>query len=460
MPRAARFHRTDGAGITHKIELLWSGHALFGPGLGSSFTTAPQVPDSKYESMFADWATTYGRDYGGYGTAAWTKAFGNFRRSMDSVIRINRDWSIPFWASGNQFSDLTFDEWSKEVLTPTLANFDPDHASKEGLGFVASFEGGSSGQTASRRLKQSLPVTTNHLAAKKVTPVRNQGQCASCWALAAATALESAYLLNVDDSSSSSTLKLSEQQMIDCVSGRYGRYNSAGCLGGWPHEAFNYASVNNLSTSTGYPFTSGVSTGAIGNECVAAAAVKPGRAVKAAGGAMQVRPARNEAALMEAVSVAPIVVGFTVDDTFQYYAGGVYTPLGCTQNLNHALVVVGYQTEVPGTSTYDGAFWILQNSWGTSWGENGVIRIKMDGSASGPCGMYQYAYMPTQAFVVTLETIHPPPPIGTITDPGYNTWTNRQPRPPSRREYFLTLGDATSDVVDPNDFVAGSTLAG
>jgi len=403
-------------GLSSKFELLWSGHALFGPGLGFG-SAVPNVPESKYLAMFDDWAEHFNTSY--ENEASRARAYANFKQNMRRIIEINRDFSIPFWASGNQFLGESYAEFSSKVLTPQLSEYDEDTVNAS----VFQAHVSDSGAAAGRRLKQSLPSQVNWRTGGKVTPVRNQGSCASCWALAAATALESAYLLNVTGTSAQS-LRLSEQQMIDCINRFYGPYNSAGCMGGWPHEAFDYASGNNVSVNARYPYTG------VAAQCYSQDAVRPGSVVQAAGGAMQVRPSRNEAALMEAVNIAPVVVGFTVDEPFQYYAGGVYTPVTCSKSLNHALVIIGYETD-----TQDGDYWILQNSWGTTWGENGLIRIKMDGTANGPCGMYLYSFLPTQGFVVQLESsarVPPRPPPSSSSLPLTGSPPPRPAPPPPR----------------------------
>ena len=85
---------------------------------------------------------------------------------------------------------------------------------------------------------------------------------------------------------------------------------------------------------------------------------------------------RNEDALKKAVAkIGPISVCIDASSKWQYYSSGVFKG-SCSSScnaINHAVLAVGYA---------NGA-WIVKNSWGTSWGENGYIRMKMGGNICG-----------------------------------------------------------------------------
>ena len=84
----------------------------------------------------------------------------------------------------------------------------------------------------------------------------------------------------------------------------------------------------------------------------------------------------------QAVMQQPIAVYFMVDISFYEYSGGIYTPTTCSSSTNHMMIAVGYDTTGPVP------YWIVKNSWGIRWGEEGYARIKMTGDGEGPCGMY------------------------------------------------------------------------
>jgi len=97
----------------------------------------------------------------------------------------------------------------------------------------------------------------------------------------------------------------------------------------------------------------------------------------------------DEDALMQAVAtIGPIAVAIDASQrSFQTYSDGVYYDAGCTQKINHGVLVVGYGTE-------DGQdYWLVKNSWGISWGENGYV--KMARNHNNHCAIATYASYPT-----------------------------------------------------------------
>ena len=109
-------------------------------------------------------------------------------------------------------------------------------------------------------------------------------------------------------------------------------------------------------------------------------------------------PANDQNALKEAVSIGPVSVAIEADTrTFQLYSGGVLTSDDCGTNLDHGVLIVGYGTE---SNT---EYWLVKNSWGTSWGEDGYIKIERSDSTrdAGICGI---AMQPS--FPVASEASH------------------------------------------------------
>jgi cathepsin L len=94
------------------------------------------------------------------------------------------------------------------------------------------------------------PTSWNWVTAGNyVNPIQDQGQCGSCWAFAAAAAMESAHAIF-----QGSLYKLSEQNLVSCAGARYG---NLGCNGGLQTQAWNYAKTNPLESEANYPYTSG-----------------------------------------------------------------------------------------------------------------------------------------------------------------------------------------------------------
>ena len=103
-------------------------------------------------------------------------------------------------------------------------------------------------------------------------------------------------------------------------------------------------------------------------------------------------PANNEAALMKAVANQPVSVAVDAGDrTFMFYSGGVMTG-SCGTELDHGIAAIGYGVESDGTK-----YWLLKNSWGTTWGEKGFLRMEKDISDKrGLCGLAMKASYPTE----------------------------------------------------------------
>jgi C1A family cysteine protease len=181
-----------------------------------------------------------------------------------------------------------------------------------------------------------------------VTPVKDQGQCGSCWAFSATEAIESYAAL----SGKYSLLSLSAQQINSCDK------TDGGCNGGNTETAYGYVkSAGGLELASDYPYTSGT-TGKTGTCNFVASKV----AVKITG--YKAVPT-GESNLQTALNAGPVSICLAAT-RFQTYTGGILKT--CDNNVDHCVQGVGYDT---GSDPY----WLVRNSWGTSWGEKGYIRI-------------------------------------------------------------------------------------
>jgi len=197
-----------------------------------------------------------------------------------------------------------------------------------------------------------------------VTPVKNQAQCGSCWAFSTTGSIESAHAI-----ATGSLVSLSEQQLVDCA----GSYGNAGCNGGLMDSAFSYVKSNGgLCTEESYPYTA--RNGLCKKTCTPVTTITGYKDVS-----------HSTASLAAAVDQGPVSVAIEADQSsFQFYSGGVMSG-NCGRQLDHGVLAVGYGTE--GTSDY----WIVKNSWGASWGEQGYIRLS---KGSDQCGIYDSASFP------------------------------------------------------------------
>jgi len=205
----------------------------------------------------------------------------------------------------------------------------------------------------------SLPASVDWRTAGVVTAVKDQGQCGSCWAFSTTGAVEGAWAIKTGK-----LVSLSEQQLVDCDKTNYG------CNGGWPVDAMAWLIKNGGSdTEASYPYT------AKGGWCKSGV---PGGNITT----YKQIPKGSESDLQSATAnIGPVSVCIDASNTsFQLYKSGVYVEPKCNpNNLDHAVLVVGYGTE----SGKD--YWLVKNSWGTSWGESGYIKMLRNGN--NQCGI-------------------------------------------------------------------------
>ena len=197
-----------------------------------------------------------------------------------------------------------------------------------------------------------------------VTPVKNQGSCGSCWAFSATGSLEGGNFV-----ATGKLVSLSEQQLVDCDP------KSNGCGGGLMTNAFQYVKAHGLCTEEDYPYH------AKDEDCKDTQCES---AIKITG--YEETPQFDGAALKQAVAKAPVSVAVEADSAvFQMYKSGVVDSTACGTSLNHGVLAVGYTAD----------YWIVKNSWGASWGDNGYIKIKYDATGAGICGINQMNSYPT-----------------------------------------------------------------
>ena len=181
------------------------------------------------------------------------------------------------------------------------------------------------------------------VAKGKISPIKNQGSCGSCWAFSAIGALE-----NLAKKKGRSDI-LSEQQLVDCAKGYY--FRNYGCRGGWPHRALYYTYYYGSTSESSYPYR--------GNDGSCRKRYGSFRISKIyyAAGCTNLAKALRYGALTVAVAASG----------WQFYGRNTGIIHRCGYRVNHAVLLVGVDKQA----------WKIKNSWGTRWGNNGYIRLAL-----------------------------------------------------------------------------------
>ena len=212
---------------------------------------------------------------------------------------------------------------------------------------------------------EELPKEVNWVKKGAVSSVKNQLECGSCWAFSAVGAVEGEWSLEHHK-----LYNLSEQELVDCSS----YLGNQGCNGGSMDNAFEYIIQNGLCLNVSYPYNG--SDGQCQNQtCTKKVHIDTYYDV----------PHNNEEQLEKAVAKQPVSVAIQANlQSFQLYKKGIYSDPDCGDDLDHGVLVVGYGYD----SSYDMKYWIIKNSWGTHWGEDGYMRMAKDiNSTEGQCGI-------------------------------------------------------------------------
>ncbi|KAJ1698798.1 hypothetical protein LUZ63_007310 [Rhynchospora breviuscula] len=323
---------------------------VFGLIFGAPIFTA--VADDPLLSVFEKWMKNYGRNYGSI-----TEKLQRFEVFKDNFqfIESMKNKTLTYTLGLNKFADLT----NKEFLQK-YATFKPRNSSNISTSFRYANV-------------TSIPSSIDWRTLGAVTSIKDQGSCGSCWAFSAVATIEGINQIKTGD-----LISLSEQELVDCVAKCYG------CDGGFEDYAFEWVVQNGgITTEDDYPYTSGITEtqGTCSNTGNYAATISGYEYVTA----------YSESNLAKAVAKQPVSIGIDASGyDFQFYSDGIFTG-PCGTDIDHAVTVVGYGSS-DGTN-----YWIVKNSWGTSWGESGYIRMQKDiYSIAGLCGLAMEPSYPTK----------------------------------------------------------------
>ena len=224
------------------------------------------------------------------------------------------------------------------------------------------------------------PESVNWVEKGAVTPVKNQGQCGSCWSFSTTGALEGAYFIK-----NKKLLSFSEQELVDCDNLKNGGKDH-GCNGGLMDNAFKWIEKNGgLCLEKDYQYVSGETKTA--ETCQQSCSQVEGSVIVDYCDV----PASSDEDMMYALSKQPVSVAIQADQKdFQLYKSGVFTG-ECGTKLDHGVLLVGYGSEE------NGDYYLLKNSWGETWGDDGYIKLGRGSefnSGNGQCGVLMQGSYP------------------------------------------------------------------
>lgn len=314
-------------------------------------TVPPDVLAHPYWPQFYNFVDTHDKQYN---TDEFRDRFAVFVRNIGRINDVF--YKDNYNASINEWADLMEEEFSDKMGAGCVHISAPSY--------------GCDSYLPTKLELNNLPDEIDWRYKNAVTPVKNQKKCGSCWSFSATGAMEGAWAIETGD-----LVSLSEQQLLDCSVS----YGNNACNGGIMAEAFQYAIHNGMCSESEDPYEadSGYCT-----DCTPVVEIANCYNVQSG----------NQLHLKAAVARGPVSVAIEADmSVFQFYSGGVLRSKDCGDNLDHGVLVVGYGQE-------NGIkYWLVKNSWGPEWGQDGYIKIERSDSENdmGVCGIATQPVFPS-----------------------------------------------------------------
>jgi len=381
----------------------------------SSFAVANAVdapPDLAKE--FADWKTAYGKEYPNSSEENHRFEVWSMNHVFVNMHNAEEENGMhPYRVHLNHLADLTNEEYRAQMLGGYKVRQQAQPSAVE-------------------MPLDDAPDSWDWRSRGIVNDVKNQARCGSCWAFSAVAAMEGAYNLknkgNVASECAGNTCgpekspccSFSEQELVDCVRDGADKCNR----GGNPADGVSEIAENRkgfFDTEKEYPYTSG------GGQSLGVCHAKKSGAVQTGITGFKSNPQGDEASLKVAASKNVMSIGIDAShQSFQLYHTGVYVEPACSSTrLDHGVAIVGYGTGAGGD------YWIVRNSWGSTWGMDGYIHMARD--KNNQCGVATDA-IHAQAGVAPPTPPAPPGPPPTPTPPPAPSGKTHYEKPPCRSD--------------------------
>ncbi|KAK9714558.1 hypothetical protein RND81_06G103000 [Saponaria officinalis] len=312
--------------------------------------TVSRPLDDDMRSIHEQWMARHGRVY--KHDTEKEKRYKNFKENMERINKFNYNGTSKssYTLRANEFTDLTSEELRSTRKGSRSQLYRLDKILMNELNVSAfSYDGGQS----------NIAPFVDWRMSGAVTPIKNQGSCGSCWAFATVAAIES-----INQIKTVNLVSLSEQDLLDCLNSP----GNGGCSGGVMQDAFSFiAQGNRLPTEDEYPYRGEP------RQCIWPPGGDPPGSVTISNYKYLLQP-NDFTALKQALNQQPIAI--SIDSSsfdFEHYGGGIFDGQLRMNYVDHDLLLIGYGIDENGVN-----YWLLKNSWGENWGEDGYMRLLMD----------------------------------------------------------------------------------
>ncbi|MQM05827.1 hypothetical protein Taro_038641 [Colocasia esculenta] len=305
--------------------------------------------------LFEEWQVKHDKSYQDLGEKQ--KRLEIFKNNLQYIDEKNRpEHNRSFTVGLNNLADLTNEEYRSIYLSAPMNMSELFH------NFIPDLD-------LPSEVDQVQQASIDWRDRGAVTPVKNQGGCSSCWAFTAVATVEGINAIVTGD-----LISLSEQEIVDCDD--LGTH----CQPGWTSRAYDYIERNmGIDTDANYPY--------IAQQDVCKAVKNQVVTIDGHANA----PRNNEMALSMRVARQPVGSAVHANTTdFQLYTGGIFNG-ACTTDVDHAVTIVGYDSEAGED------YWIIKNSYGQRWGEQGYMKLQRNvRDRRGKCGIAMWPEYPTK----------------------------------------------------------------
>lgn len=318
------------------------------------------MTDDEIYDMYREWLVHYEKDSN---LQAALERFPLFKAKTREIIQFNSEGHS--WTKGiNAWSDLTDDEFYARY--PPMEEQECSATNQKPYLAVSD---------------ENLPDHVDWREKGVVSSVKDQGSCGSCWTFSTTGTFESHYAIHFGKKGDDTLF--AEQQLIDCSTD----FDNHGCSGGLPSHAFTYIYYYGLETEEQYEYH------AKDEKCLYNEDIVVGSDF----GAFNITEGDEYSMKQVIADVGPVAIAYQVVGDFRDYKSGVYTSTDCKNgrgDVNHAVQAVGYGTDESGMD-----YWLVKNSWGARWGDEGYFKIQRGVNMCGvavcnsfPVGVHTFSH--------------------------------------------------------------------